>query len=85
MSQGLASGTISLAETSNYGSIYLVAGKSGARWLHQHEIAEEERHLRTALPYFFQEAQPRAGRCNADRWDGLKPLPGRGAVMAVTD
>jgi hypothetical protein len=42
MSQGLASGTINLAETPNSGSIYLVAGKSGARWLHQ-DVMDEDR------------------------------------------
>jgi hypothetical protein len=28
--------------------------QSGARWLNQDEIAEEERRLRMALPYFFR-------------------------------
>ena len=59
ITQGLASGTINLVEAPNYGSIYLPGGKSGARWLHQDEIAEEERRLRVALPHFFQLAQPR--------------------------
>jgi hypothetical protein len=64
MSQGLASGTINLAETPNYGSIYLVAGKSGAQWLHQDGIAGEERRLRIALPLLFS-TSPAAGPVEA--------------------
>jgi hypothetical protein len=53
----LASGVVNLAESPRYGDVYLPAGKStgksGERWLHQDEIAEEEQRLHMALPHFF--------------------------------
>jgi hypothetical protein len=41
----LASGVINLVESPRYGDLYLPAGKSGERWLHQDEIAKEEQRL----------------------------------------
>ena len=53
----LASGVLNLVESPRYRDLYLPAGKSsgksGERWLHQDEIAEEERRLRLAFPFFF--------------------------------
>jgi hypothetical protein len=46
---GTINGTINLVEAPNYGSIYLPAGKSGDRWMHQDEIAEEGQRLSMEL------------------------------------
>jgi hypothetical protein len=57
----LASGVINLVESPRYGDLYLPEERSGQRWLHQDEIAEEEQRLHMALPYFFARPE-RTGR-----------------------
>lgn len=53
-SGALAAGCLNLGETPTWSAVYLPAGRSGSRWLHQDDIALEESRLFRAMQYWYR-------------------------------